>query len=64
MQMINELGEPVYLGPTMEFEGSVYEWMDFEWELWIESQSPISNRTWMSVIFLRLVIFTIFQVLY
>lgn len=51
--MINELGEPVYLGPKMEFEGEVYEWMDFEWDLWIEYQSPVNNRTWRYVILIR-----------
>lgn len=45
MQMINELGEPVFLGPTMEVDGELYEWMDFEWELWIEYQGPY-NYTW------------------
>ncbi|CAG5109644.1 Oidioi.mRNA.OKI2018_I69.chr2.g4159.t1.cds [Oikopleura dioica] len=44
MQMINELGEPVFLGPQL------YHWMDFEWDLWIEYQNPDANWTWKSYI--------------
>ena len=60
MQMINKLGEPVYLGPTMEYDGVVYEWMDFEWDLWIEYQSPVNNYTWRSVILMSKLILTSF----